>query len=282
MILVADSGSTKCDWMIATPDHHIPKFSTMGFNPFFHSQDLIIETLKSSEEATKYASSIKQVFFYGAGSSSADRKAHITGALDQFFVEADISVDHDLMGAAYATCGKEAGISCILGTGSNSCYFDGKDVYEAVPALGHRLGDEGSGSYFGRKILSQFLYKRLPDYLHDKLVNDYGLTKEIIFESVYRKPNENVYLASFMKSLSDFRDKEWVNNLVYDGMCDFMDIHVTCYDNHKEVPVHFIGSVSYYFKDVLEKVCEKFGIRLGKVIKQPIYNLVDYHLEVAS
>lgn len=278
MILVADSGSTKCDWMLATEDQSIPKFSTMGFNPFFHSKEKIVSTLKESQEAVKYAASIQQVYFYGAGSSSPDRKAHIADALAQFFPKARIEVDHDLIGAAFSTCGDDPGISCILGTGSNSCYFDGKEVYEAVPALGHRLGDEGSGSYFGRKILSKFLYKRLPSYLHEKLVEDYGLTKEVIFENVYRQPNENVYLASFMKSLSDFKDEKWVKELIFDGMTEFVDIHVTCYENYQDVPVHFIGSVSYYFQDILEEVCKSFDIKLGNIIKQPIYNLVDYHV----
>lgn len=277
MILVADSGSTKCDWLYE--DKELPKFSTMGFNPFFQTQEIISRETKGNDGLMKKASDVSALYFYGAGCSSQDRKEYVKEALQPIFPNAQIEIDHDLIAAALATCGNEPGIACILGTGSNSVYFDKGQMYEDVPALGNRLGDEGSGSYFGRKILSGFLYKRLPQYLHDTLKNEWGLDKEKIFEGVYRNKHENVFLASHMKVLSDFNDKPWVVKMIYDGLCEFLDIHVTGYKEHRDVPVHFIGSVAYYFKDILQDACDHYGINMGKVIKQPIHDLLDYHVE---
>ncbi len=276
MLLVADSGATKCDWKF--DDLEIPKLNTIGFNPFFQTKEIIYNETKSNTDLMSKADAVDKLFFYGSGCSSDDRKAYVKEALQPLFPNANINVDHDLVAAALATCGNDPGIACILGTGSNSCYYDTGYLYEDVPALGNRLGDEGSGSYFGRKILSSFLYKRLPKYLHDRLVEDYGLSKEKIFDGVYKNAHENVFMASYMKVLSDFRDRPWVVKLVYDGMIEFIDIHVTGYKQHREVPVHFIGSVAYYFKDILQDACDHFGVEMGKVIKQPIHNLVDYHI----
>lgn len=277
MLLVADSGATKCDWKYEAEE--LPKYSTMGFNPFFQTKEIIYSETKGNSDLMAKASEVSELFFYGSGCSSKDRKDYVKDALQPLFPNAKINIDHDLVAAALATCGNDPGIACILGTGSNSVYFDKGEMYEDVPALGNRLGDEGSGSYFGRKILSGFLYKRLPQYLHDKLATDWGLDKETIFEGVYRNPHENVYLASHMKVLSDFRDRPWVVKLIYDGLCEFLDIHVTGYKEHRDVPVHFIGSVAYYFNDILLDACAHYGITIGKIIKQPIHDLVQYHID---
>ncbi len=283
MILVADSGATKCDWKFAKNGHNgneeeLPKVSTMGFSPFFHSKDFIADEIRKEADLNAQATEVDKIFYYGTGCSSEDRKEHIKTALQAIFNKADILVDHDLTGAALAACMGEEGIACILGTGSNSCYFKDGKVFEDVPALGHKLGDEGSGAYFGKKILRGFLYRRLPDYLMDKLKNEYGLSKEIIFDNVYVQGHENVYMASFMKSLSEFKEERWVKDFIRTGLKEFADIHITGYENYKEVPVNFIGSVAYYFQDDLQFVADHFGFKIGRIIKQPIHNLVEYHL----
>ncbi len=279
MILVADSGATKCDWMFVSENEEPVKVSTIGFSPFFHSEAFITNNIKQSTEFKKRAELVDQIYYYGTGCSSKPRKAHMQRALKAVCSNASIYVDHDLNGAAYAACMGEEGIACILGTGSNACYFNGVGIEEGVPALGHRLGDEGSGSYFGRKLLSKYLYKRLPEYLQNKLENDYGLNKEIIFENVYSKPHENVYLASFMKSLSDFKEEKWVVDFIYSGLAEFADIHITSLPKHQEIPVNFVGSVAYYFQHILQRVSDDFGFTIGRIVKQPIYNLIEYHTQ---
>lgn len=280
MIIVADSGSTKCDWLILDQNGNREKTHTMGFNPFFHSSDLIYEKLSENPELIASKSDITHVYFYGAGCSSAQRNAIIELGLKRFFSSAiEIQVDHDLVGAALSTTKGEAGIACIIGTGSNSCFFDGLKVHESVPALGYILGDEGSGSYFGKILLSNFLYNRLPKDIHEKLKDTYGLTKEGIFENTYNKPNANVYLASFMRFVSDHREHPFFRDMIYRGLSTFVNIHVWCFDNFREVPVHFVGSVAYYFREVLEEVASNHRFKIGNIEKRPVEPLSDYHLE---
>lgn len=278
MILVADSGSTKCDWLAIDEKSNQFTTSTMGFNPFFHSTELIEQKLAENELLSELKSEIKEVYFYGAGCSSAPRNEIVAKGLRSFFSSAtDVKVDHDLTGAALATSQGEKGISCILGTGSNSCYFDGEKVHEEVPALGYILGDEGSGSYFGKIMLSEWLYKRMPQELASDFGQEYNLTKEGIFEAVHKKENPNVYLAAFMPFIGKHKNHPYFKRMVYEGLVKFVNIHVWCYENFRDVPVNFVGSVAYYFKDVLAEIAENHNFTLGKVERRPIEPLALYH-----
>lgn len=252
----------------------------MGFNPFFHSSDLIFEKLKENADLLDIQDQVEAVFFYGAGCSSTQRNLIVEKGLRAFFHRAQtVDVDHDLTGAALATCGDEPGIACIIGTGSNSCYFDGLNIHEKVPALGYILGDEGSGSWFGKQLLSNYLYKRLPAEIMEELTLSYDLSKESIFENTYNKPNANVYLASFMRFISDHRDHPYFREMIYRGLSSFVNIHVWCYDQFREVPVHFVGSIAYYFREILDEVAENHRFRIGKIEKRPVDPLSDYHEE---
>jgi hypothetical protein len=250
----------------------------MGFNPFFHSTDLIESEIRKNEELAATAPAVEHVFFYGAGASHESRNEIVAEALRRVFTNAQVVVDHDLTGAVYATCGDDPGIACILGTGSNSCYFDGKDVFEEVPALGYVLGDEAGGTFYGKELLRMYLYHELPDKVHEALEKQFNLTKEGIFEAVYNKPNPNVYLASFMRFLSDQREEKWVRDFIYNGFSKFINIHIWKYENHKEVPVHFVGSVAFYFSDLLREACKIHRLQIGVITREPVFNLVDYHL----
>jgi glucosamine kinase len=278
MILIADSGSTKCDWAIVDDEKNIIKFTTIGINPYFHDEDFIAEELLKNTDLMKYSQLVKAVYFYGAGCSSKRLKAVVENALNGIFLEAKIMVDHDLVAAAFSTYQDEPAITCILGTGSNSCHFDGDTVREEVPALAYILGDEGSGSYFGKKLLSLFLYKQLPDYMNDALIHEYALTKDIIIDKVYMKPHANVYLASFMKFITKFKHEKFVIDMVKDGMLAFMKIHVLCFKNYKTEKTHFIGSIAFYFEDVLREAAKELNINVGSISKQPIEGLVKYHV----
>ena len=280
MLLVADSGSTKADWILVDDNRkEISRFSTMGFNPFFHDSQIVEGALSDNDEARKIADVPERVYFYGAGCSSPVRAQKIAEGLEAFFSNSEVLVNHDLVAAAYATSGGEECIPCILGTGSNSCYFDGEFVIDDIPALGYILGDEGSGSYYGKKLLTSFLYKRLPKRIESELRERYKLTKESIFENIYMKPNANVYLASFAKFLSDNRDDLYVEELIGEGMLEFLAIHVCRFENYRQVPVHFVGSIAFFFEDILRSVAKRRFIEVGSILKQPVYNLVDYHLK---
>ena len=279
MILIADSGSTKCDWRIVKEDRSSVDFKTMGINPFFHNELVIEAELRKSENVTTYKDGILSIFFYGAGSSSDHYKSIVERGLRKVFVNADIHIGHDLNGAAYAAWNGEPNITCILGTGSNSCFFDGKELIEAVPALGYILGDEGSGSYFGKQLLRDHLYKRLPIKMSESLAEDLKINKSVIFENVYQKEHANVYLASFMKFIANFRNTEYVTFMIQNGFQDFVNTHVKCFDNYQDVKTNFIGSVAFHFSQILEDVCKRENIVLGEIIKKPIDGLVDFHFK---
>lgn len=280
MILVADSGSTKCDWILAKGKEVLLKTSSMGFNPFFHDENFVFDKLSENADLKANANEVSEIFYYGAGASSPDLKDRVKQPMQRFFPNASVNVDHDLSGAAFATCTEdEQAIACILGTGSNSCLYDNGKIYEHVPALGYILGDEGSGSYFGKKLLTLYLYNKLPKNIEEDFREIYGLDKDSVFQNVYMKPHANVYLASFMRFLSDRKKDDWVKNFIYKGFSEFISIHIWKYPNYKNIPIHFVGSIAYYFEDLLREEGKIHYLNIGKIIKQPVYELVRYHTQ---
>jgi N-acetylglucosamine kinase-like BadF-type ATPase len=280
MNLIAESGSTKCDWVLVdNAGKYIDSYKSIGFNPFFHNRDFIVSELRKDKSLMHISPRIERVFFYGAGCSNDGYQQVVELALRDIFIHADVKVDHDLVAAAYSTYTGEPCISCIIGTGSNSCYFDGKTICEEVPALAYILGDEGSGSYFGKKLLTAFLYKKLPPHIEESLVQEFQLNKDSIFEHVYEKPHANVYLASFTRFIGKFKHEPFISQMLEQGMDEFLLNHVCCYKNYKNVPVHFVGSVAFHFEEALRSAAEKRGISIGNIIKQPIQQLVNYHVQ---
>lgn len=277
MIIVADSGSTKCDWKLVHSNGTVQGFSTIGFNPFFHDEAFIERNIRKEEALADFASEVTNVYFYCAGGSSDELRSKAARGLARVFTNAKILVDHDLTAAALSVYDGEPCIACILGTGSNSCYFDGDTLREEVPALAYILGDEGSGSYFGKILLRKFLYRQLPEHIHNSLAEQYNLDKATIFENVYMKPHANVFLASIMKMVSLYRDDPFMRDMLHEGLSRFLREHVCCFANHKEVPVHFVGSIGHYFGDILREEADKLGIRVGTISKKPIDGLVSFH-----
>ena len=276
MIIIAESGSTKTNWI--TADNTL--YQTKGFNPLFDTTDSIYEELVKHEDLQKVRNNFTKVFFYGASCSSDERNAIVERALRKYFTNTEvIQVDHDLKAAAVATYDNRPGIACILGTGSNSCLYDGHEIYEEVPSLGYVLGDEGSGAYFGKKIIAAFLYHELPEATNKILVEYYKLEKEEVLKNVYKQPNANVYLATFAKVMNETSDTEYMDKLAEEGFTDFFNHHVACYKNYQQYPVHFVGSIAFHFKHVLEIVAKKKGCELGKVDRNPVYSLLNWHLQ---
>lgn len=278
MFFIIDSGSTKSDWVLLDDENNQSFYSTMGFNPYFHDEKTIVDAIKENKSIMEYASKIDGVYFYGAGCSSDELNKIVENAFKIVFPNASVKVGHDLTACAYATYQGKPAISCIIGTGSNSCYFDGETIYEEIPALGYILGDEGSGSYFGKQLLSNFLYKKLPKHIEEDFIAEYQLTKDIIVDKVYMQPNANVYLASLSKFISKHATETYFKQMVYEGMKKFLEVHVCCYSNYKEVDVHFIGSISHVFQDELKQAAKELEINIGQIIQKPIGGLVNYHL----
>lgn len=282
MLLVADSGSTKADWLLFDGTKITGPYHTMGFNPFFHSAELVYDTLMDTPGLLAIRDQISAVKFFGAGCSSAARNEIIAAGLRRFFSRADVLVEHDLLACALATCGDQPGISCIIGTGSNSCWFDGHAVHERNYGLGYVLGDEGSGAWLGKKLLTFYLYCRLPEDLSAAFKSAYGLGKNEIIDKVYKEPNANVWLASFTRFLSAHYEHPYVKEMIRQSMRDFCDLYVCDYPDYKTTTVHFVGSVAFVFKRELEEVAAEKGFRLGKVIKQPVDGLMDYFIRTAA
>ena len=280
MILIAESGSTKCDWVLLDmKGREIERWKTMGFNPFFHSADKVHKVLSKTEGLNVWADKISQTWFYGAGCSSPSKNAIIKEGLDRVFTNADNHVDHDLNASAYAMYDGKPIIACILGTGSNSCYFDGETVREEVPALAYILGDEGSASYIGKRLLADFLYKQMPEELRHDFLNSYDVDKEQILDRVYNKPYANVYLAGFGPFAGKNKDHPYIQNIVQEGISKFITFHVCCFPESSHVEVCFVGSVAKAFEDTIKAELGKQGLKFGQVLAKPVNNLVRYHLE---
>ena len=278
MILVADSGSTKAHWNLVADDGSISHFETMGFNPLFMDTNAIIAELERDFISKVPAEKITNVFFYGASCSSNERKAVVANALKHVFKQSEVMVDHDMLAAARALCGNKPGFAAILGTGANTCYYDGNYIVENIPALGFILGDEGSGAYIGRMIVREFIYKTLPAELSQKFYQTYQLTKDDIFAAVYSKPLPNRFLAQFATFATRNIEHPYIIAILEKAFDDFFTNHICRYDKHTEFPVGFVGSVAYYHSDILKRVATKYNVTVGTIVKEPISELTQYHV----
>lgn len=249
----------------------------MGLNPIFHNEETVFNAITDNVELFDQRDVVTHVFFYGAGCSSETLREVISVGLSRVFGNALIAVDTDLMACALSTYDNEPSISCILGTGSNSCFFDGKEIRQAIPALGYILGDEGSGAYFGKKLLANYLYLQLPTDLHEALEKDMKLTKSEVLRRVYQESNANVYLASMMEFIFANQTHEYFQEMMLSGFKEFIGIHVVCYSDYANYKVHFVGSIAYLFRAQLAEACIFHGVTIGQVIKKPIDGLIRYH-----
>lgn len=273
MLLVADSGSTKADWILTNSDNQTIHFRTKGINPFFLSEKDITQIFHNTPEIQGYVDQVKEIYFFGAGCSSPDRREIITNALSKVFKNAFVSVDIDIIASIYATCGNSEGICCILGTGSNISYFDGTKIHESKHGLGYILGDEGSGTYFGRKLLTSFLYGTMPEELGVKFKADYNVDKEFVIKRIYQEPSPNSFLASFAPFMSENLNHPFIIELLKAGFEEFVETNIKSYPDYRKQVCHFVGSIAFHFKEILIEVCERKGIHVGKILKHPIDEL---------
>ena len=277
MILVADSGSSKTDWLLALPDQQPKAFKSAGLNPYFLTEKEIVKILQDQiTELIALAPDITEIYFFGAGCSSPDRHEIVSNALSTFFPKSYISVDSDLLASAYATCGNQKGFCCILGTGSNISFFDGEDIHDGQHGLGYVLGDEGSGTWFGKTLITDYLYGTMPEDINAKFKEAYHLDKETVIKNVYQKSRANSYMAAFSKFIPQIRNTEYGQALLHKGLSEFVETNIKAYPQYTKFKCHFVGSIAYVFSDELKAICEANGVHVGKIIRQPINDLLEF------
>ncbi len=276
MRLIADSGSTKTQWCLFENGQILKEIITSGINPFYQTENEIVTSLETQLIPELYNFEITELYFYGAGCSFPEKKALVKNSILHFFPNADIEIESDLLGAARSLFQKEKGIACILGTGSNSCYYDGDEIVQNVSPLGFILGDEGSGAVLGKLLIADCLKNQLPDWMTEKLLDEYELTPAQILENVYKKPFPNRFLAKFSPFILEHIEEPTIFNLVYDSFDSFLVRNVMQYPL-EDMKVGFIGSIAYYFRDTLEIVASERDISISEITISPMEGLLKFH-----
>lgn len=284
--LIVDSGSTKTSWCFAfLPDTKSADgartVTTEGLNPAVMSAEEVEEKIAKAlnhclQSLSISAADVENVFFYGAGCISG-RAGVVSESIQSILVDARIYVADDLLGAARALCGHKAGIACILGTGSNSCLYDGENIVAHTPALGYVLGDEGSGAVLGRKFLNAVLKQTLPENIRKRFLQESGLDMAEVINRVYRSPAPNRFLASMSKYIHGYLDEKEVRDIVIDNFEDFIRNNILAYGD-KFRTINVVGSIAYHYKEQLTEAASRNGFQIGKIIKSPIEGLIEYHM----
>lgn len=280
MILIADSGSTKTDWRVIDAEREYEQVNTTGINPQYLDTEKIYGIFETELLPQLKEKNISAIYYYGAGCSSPERNRRVEDALSRAFPNVPNFVDHDLLAAARALCGHKPGIACILGTGSNSCLYDGKNIIDNVTSLGFLMGDEGSGAYLGKLLIKAYMYRELPEELATSLKNRYNLTKDGILDAVYGSDIPSQYLATFAKFMYEKRKNPVIKEMIYENFEEFFERHVSKYEGFGELPVNFVGSIAFHFSDTLKLVAKKYGTHIGVIISSPSEGLISYHQEL--
>lgn len=276
MILIADSGSTKTSWRILDDQGKVQQAQSKGINPYYQSESEIRSELQGSLKP-QVKTKIKEIHFYGAGCNSEEMNQVVENALRFVFGAISVSVNSDLMAVARGLCNRDPGIACILGTGSNSCYYDGEKIVHHIPPWGTWLGDEGSGSVMGRKLVVLYLNRELPEHLFRSFEKRYPDIRETVMDNVYRQPYPNRYLGQFSRFLFHHMKDPFIYELVYQSFEEFLRRKVLKYPGAGELPVHLSGSIGFYFNTILRKVADDLGLYVKNITETPIAGLTLYH-----
>jgi len=275
-VLLADSGATKCEWCLINNGRKKSIF-TQGISPYFLSAQQITDLLTLELLPALRKTEITEVHYYGTGLSNPNNVIILRKSLKKAFPSAKVKADHDMMAAARALCGHEKGVACILGTGSNVAYYNGKKIVRNTPGLGYVLGDEGSGAYLGRRVVQYYLYDTFDEELRYRFIAKFKTNRTEILENVYKKPMPNRYLAGFTSFLAENRGHYMIENILEDGLNDFFFQHLCKYNESWKYPIHFVGGVSFGFRDILKELCQSYEFELGRVLKNPMEGLIEYH-----
>jgi N-acetylglucosamine kinase-like BadF-type ATPase len=280
MILIADGGSTKADW-IAINDERNEEFRvrTLGLNPAIVPEEELRNRIVNMFQLINVKNDVEEIHFYGAGCGTPKPIEILKIILESIFVNAKVFISEDMLAAVYAASGKEPAIICILGTGSNSCYFDGENLHTKSASLGYILMDEASGNYFGKLLLRDYYYNKMPKAIAEKFENEFNLEADHIKENLYRKQNPNMYLATFAKFMFEFKDEKYIKRIIKRGFQEFFKYRILPFEKDAQTPLYFIGSIAYYFREILEKIAKKNNLKVTDVIQRPIDRLLEYHKE---
>ena len=278
MIAIIDGGSTKCDWMILENSGKLNlKTTTLGFNPNITSPEFISQEIDKNQDLFFLNNHIEKVFFYGSGCGTAENCQKVEKEFVKTFPTAEISIKEDMTAAAYAAYNGNPAIVGILGTGSNSCFFDGKKIRTDLPSLGFLIGDEGSGSALGKHLLRRFFMKKLPKDLEEDFIQTYRLTIDDAIKNMYHNPRANAYLGEFNKFIAERKKHPYFQNMVFDEMKNYLDYQVLPYPEAGEVEVNCIGYIAFIYENILRAAAAELNLKIGKVVQKPIESLVDYH-----
>ena len=279
MKLIAESGSTKTDWRVISLERQISQYKTVGFNPYYQTAENIADELRKSLLPNFLNMSISEVFYYGTGITNDEKAEVIKEAIRSVFPHVQTIETHsDMLAAARALCGREMGIACILGTGSNSCMYDGENIAFQVPPLGFWLGDEGSGGHLGKQLILSYLHKELPEELRVKFNKRFGEKGRLeIIENAYQKPFPNRYFASFSKFIFDNRQHPFLYQLVSEAFDLFFTKYILKYPDYQQCKIHFTGSVAFYYSDILRRVATEKSCTVGVIMETPIAGLTLFH-----
>ncbi len=280
MRLLVDSGSTKADWIAIDEDGKVLfTTQTLGLNPEILDGGEIIERINDRFDILQNKDKATHLFFYGAGCGTENMKISLSRILQDYFSNAIIVVQEDTYAAVYATTpiGEKA-IVCILGTGANCSYFDGVELHQKVQSLGYIVMDDCSGNVLGKELIRKYYFNKMPKELAVEFEKMYNLDPDFIKNKLYKEPNPNAYLATFAKFLIQNKETEFCKKIIFKGMKSFVKNYIMQYENHKEVPIHFIGSIAFYLKDELQITFNKYNLQLGNVLRRPIDGLIDYHV----
>lgn len=280
MIIIADGGSTKTNWCLLDDSNKKVYFNTEGYNPYFVDSDYIESSLRKGLPQDLPYEKVNEVNYYGAGVHNAEKAKIVELAMKKVFPNAKVEVGHDLLAAARALLGNEPGFAAILGTGTNSCIYDGQNITHNIDSAAYILGDEGSGSYIGKKLLTDFIRRLMPKDVAEAFFDTYKLTPDEIMDNVYTKPLANRFCASFSKFVYDNNiNLEYTRKIVEDSFEAFFANLVSQYPDYQNYTFNCIGSVGYNFRNVLESKAEEYGMKVGKIIRSPIDSLVQFHIE---
>lgn len=280
MVAIVDSGSTKSDWVILDDFKKVfLKTETIGFNPNFINKELIVPEIEKNTSLSTVKNSVTKIYFYGSGCGVQQNCDIIIEELGKVFIGAEIMVKEDLTAAAYAAYRGKPAIVCILGTGSNSCYFNGESIKIQLPSLGFLVGDEGSGSAIGKQLVRRFFMQKLPADLSSEFEETYKLTVEEALKNMYHTSRPNAYLADFNKFVVERKDHPYLQKMVHDEMLSFFDYQVLPYMESRDAEINFIGSIAYYYEDILRSAAAEFNLTVGQIVQKPIESLVSYHIQ---
>jgi len=286
MICITDGGSTKCDWILMNSEGAVVlKTRTLGLNPAVIAEEELMNRIVENKELQGYRDQIHTLDFYGAGCGTITPRTILRDVLKEAFSQAEVTVNEDTVAAVYAAT-DQPGIVCILGTGSNSTYFDGKDIHQNIESLGYSLMDEASGNYFGKRLIRDYFYNKMPSVLASEFEKRFNLDPDEIKLNLYKNPNPNMYLASFAEFIFNPGQERPKNlgkingyfyKLISEGILKFIEYRILSYKEAQHVPIHFIGSIAHFSEDIIRECMKPYHLELGTIIRRPIDGLIDYY-----